>query len=92
MAGSEEGVRRGGTVEVALHRLAEGSRGRVVRVEAMGADGERMKALGLCEGRILEVLRSGDPLIVRVHSSRFGLAQERARQIWVELESGAAPA
>lgn len=92
MTGSEEANQPGGSNQIELARLGAGSRARVVRVDAAQADGDRMKALGLCEGRWLQVLRAGDPLIVRVHSSRFGLAASRARQIWVELESGAEPA
>jgi Fe2+ transport system protein FeoA len=86
--GSGEATARDAEVEVELARLSAGSRGRVVRVVTSGAEGERMQALGLCEGRLLHVLRSGDPLIVRVHGSRFGIAAERARGIFVRLEHG----
>jgi Fe2+ transport system protein FeoA len=86
--GSGEATARNAEVEVELARLSAGSSGRVVRVVATGAEGERMQALGLCEGRLLHVLRSGDPLIVRVHGSRFGIAAERAREILVRLERG----
>jgi Fe2+ transport system protein FeoA len=84
--GPDEAKARGAAIEVELSRLAEGSRGRVVRVETSLPDSERLQALGLCEGRMVEVLRAGDPLIVKVHGSRFGLAAARARGILIRLE------
>lgn len=92
LAGSEEARALGAEIEVELARLAVGTRARVVRVDSEGGDAERMKALGLCEGRRLEVLRAGDPLIVRVHGSRFGIAAARARCILVRIERGGAAA
>ncbi|MBK9388063.1 MAG: ferrous iron transport protein A [Planctomycetes bacterium] len=86
LPGPDEAKARGVAIEVELSRLAEGTRGRVVRVESSLPDSDRLQALGLCEGRIVEVLRAGDPLIVKVHGSRFGLAAARARGILVRLE------
>ncbi|MBL8896355.1 MAG: ferrous iron transport protein A [Planctomycetes bacterium] len=88
--GADEAKARDAEIEVELTRLAAGSRGVVVRVESAFADAERLQALGLCEGRQVEVLRAGDPLIVKVHGSRFGLAAARASGIRVRLERSAA--
>ncbi len=47
-------------------------------------DTQRLKSLGLCVGRQVEVIQAGNPLIVRVFSSRLGLAAELAARLRVE--------
>ena len=44
----------------------------------------RLKAMGLCLGRRVEVIKSGRPLIVRVFGSRVGLCQRLAKEITVQ--------
>lgn len=61
-------------VESPLSTLPVGARCRVARVDGDAADAVRMKAIGLCEGRVLEVLRTGDAWVVRVLGSRIGLS------------------
>jgi Fe2+ transport system protein FeoA len=56
-------------------------------VRALDTDDEdvhRLKTLGLCVGRQLEVVKSGDPLIVRIFGSRLGLAARLAARVRVE--------
>jgi Fe2+ transport system protein FeoA len=57
----------------------------VRRIETDGDDVQRLKALGICVGRRLEVVRSGDPLIVRVFGSRVGLSAALASRVWLEV-------
>ncbi len=50
-------------------------------------DGEvlRLKALGVCIGRRIEVIRTGDPLIVRAFGTRIGLSASLARHVFVDV-------
>ena len=43
----------------------------------------RMKSLGICTGRELELVSSGDPMIVRVGNSRIGLSRALAASVSV---------
>lgn len=67
--------------ESPLSTLGAGARCRVSRVD--GADAVRMKALGICEGRVLEVLRTGDAWVLRVLGSRVGLSSRLAPSVMV---------
>lgn len=53
-------------------------------IEADDDDSQRLKTLGLCVGRQVELVKQGNPLIVRVFSSRLGLASELAARVKVE--------
>ncbi|GAB5441437.1 MAG: hypothetical protein Fues2KO_17860 [Fuerstiella sp.] len=57
------------------------------RIHSVSDDGEmslRLKRLGLCENRRVEVLTAGDPMVVRVVGSRVGLSRELARLVAVD--------
>lgn len=45
----------------------------------------RLKALGVCLGRRVELVRAGDPLILKIFGSRLGLSAELARRVRVEI-------
>ena len=45
---------------------------------------QRLMAMGLCVGRQLEVIRHGNPLIVRLLGARIGVSARVADQIMVE--------
>ena len=57
----------------------------VRRIETDGDDVERLKTLGICVGRRLEVVRTGDPIVVRVFGSRLGLSASLASRVWLEV-------
>ena len=57
----------------------------VRRIETDGDDVQRLKTLGICVGRRLEVVRTGDPLVVRVFGSRLGLSASLAARVWLEV-------
>lgn len=57
---------------------------RVVRVEAETADAARLMALGVCVGRRVEIVKAGDPLIVRVVGARVGLSARLAAAVMVD--------
>ena len=65
-----------------------GATGRVQAIETDNdADRERLEVMGLCAGRTIEVVQTGDPMIVRVLGTRIGLAARLANSVLVELYS-----
>ena len=48
-------------------------------------DTHRLKTLGVCVGRRVELIRSGNPLILKVFGSRLGLSAELAARVRVEV-------
>ncbi|RIK83120.1 MAG: hypothetical protein DCC67_06270 [Planctomycetota bacterium] len=77
-------------VAMPLSRQPCGASLRIVRLEADGDDCARLNALGVCVGRRLCVLRSGDPMIIRVVGARVGLSARLAAAVWVDSTPAAA--
>jgi Fe2+ transport system protein FeoA len=74
---------------VPLTALTEGRTGRIVSVDIDDShDLERLEVMGLCPGRIVEIVKRGDPMIVRVLSSRIGLAAVLAERVAVRPDEG----
>jgi Fe2+ transport system protein FeoA len=48
-------------------------------------DTHRLKTLGVCVGRRLELVRAGNPLILKVFGSRLGISAELAARVHVEV-------
>ncbi len=57
----------------------------VRRVETEDEDTQRLKTLGVCLGRRVELVRSGNPLILKIFGSRLGLSAELAARVRVEV-------
>ena len=57
----------------------------VRRIETDGEEVQRLKSLGLCVGRQVEVVKSGDPLIIKIFGSRIGLSASLAARVWLEI-------
>lgn len=57
----------------------------VRRIETDGDDMRRLKTLGICVGRRIEIIKPGDPMIVRVFGSRLGLSASLASGVWLEV-------
>lgn len=74
---------RSGSDSQPLAGLREGAGGRIVSVEVSAVDLERLEVMGLCAGRFVQVIKQGDPMIVRVLETRIGLAAELARAVRV---------
>ncbi len=55
----------------------------VQQVEDHGEESIRLKRLGVCEHRRLEVLHVGDPMIVSVVGSRIGISRRLAAHVTV---------
>lgn len=71
--------------EQRLDRLPARQCAVIRRIETAGDDAQRLKTLGICIGRRIEVIKSGDPLIIRVFGSRLGLSASLACGVWLEV-------
>ena len=70
-----------------LSGLSAGRCGRVVSVDVSAVDLERLEVMGLCFGRMVRVIKAGDPMIVRVLGTRIGLAAALAAGVHVRPET-----
>lgn len=57
----------------------------VRRVETDDEETLRLKTLGVCVGRRVELVRTGNPLIIKIFGSRLGLSGELATRVHVEI-------
>ena len=48
-------------------------------------DTNRLKTLGVCVGRRVELVRAGNPLILKIFGSRLGISAELAARVTVEV-------
>lgn len=53
----------------------------VLRLNGSDATVARLRELGLREGATVEVVRDGDPLLIKVNGARFGLGRRCAMDI-----------
>ena len=70
-----------------LSEVLRPGRFRVLFVAGEGPEVTRLKRLGLCEQQSLEVVSTGNPLIVCVAGTRLGISQSVTGQITVEQET-----
>lgn len=68
---------------VYLNQLLPHQCGIVQEVEAPDGDLERLMAMGVCGGRTVELVRVGDPLILKVYGTRVGVSARLAARIKV---------
>jgi Fe2+ transport system protein FeoA len=57
-------------------------------VRSISTDDEdtlRLKTLGVCVGRRVELVRAGNPLILKIFGSRLGISAELAARVQVEV-------
>ena len=66
-----------------LDQLPSGTRAVVHQIDGGDAAIQRLMAMGLCVGRELEVVRHGNPLIVRLLSARIGISGRVAHHVHV---------
>jgi Fe2+ transport system protein FeoA len=71
--------------ETRLDKLPPRTCAVVRRIETDGEEVRRLKSLGLCVGRQIKVVKSGDPLIVKIFGSRIGLSASLAARVWLEI-------
>lgn len=75
---------RSSSSPVCLDDMKSSEQGRVCEIGACEHDCQRLLGMGVCLGRKLEVIKQGDPLIVRVYRTRIALSGHLAKQIFVE--------
>ncbi len=66
------------------NRLAAGECGLICDIDGDHEDIERLKTMGVCLGRRLHVVKSGDPMIVSVMGTRLGIAGRLARHVFLK--------
>lgn len=57
---------------------------RCLAVEGNGPEVTRLKRMGICAGRRLQIIHPGDPMILLVAGTRVGLSRQLARCVSVE--------
>ena len=62
-----------------------GQRARVLDLVNDCDEAARLRDLGLHEGATVTILRHGDPMVVRVDDTRFGIARKAAEKVLCEL-------
>lgn len=67
-----------------LSHVDSGTRVTVLRIDDIDDALARLMAMGLCVGRRLEVVRQGNPLIVRLLGARVGISGRLAQRIVVD--------
>jgi Fe2+ transport system protein FeoA len=79
-------------IEIApLSSLRPSTTCRVVQVNAHSDDLRRLQALGVCVGRRVELVKSGDPMIISVVGARVGLSARLAAEVLVTPVDACAP-
>jgi Fe2+ transport system protein FeoA len=63
-------------------------------VDADDQDIQRLMSMGLCSGRTIELIKQGDPMIVRVFGSRVGISRRLGEKVMVQVcgQTGCDPA
>ncbi len=67
-----------------LPQLPPDAVARVTELMVDGEDATRLKAMGVCIGRQIQLVKAGDPLIVRILGTRVGLSERLAGRVTVE--------
>ena len=68
---------------VTLDRLTPGACG-VIPDLGEGKASSRLQSMGICLGRTVEIVKKGDPLILKVYGTRIGLSGRLASHIRLE--------
>ena len=79
-------VAREGAIDptaISLDKLGYERCGTVVAIDASDADVNRLAGMGVCIGRLVRIVKLGDPLILRALGSRIGLSLRLGRRISV---------
>lgn len=68
---------------LSANRLSAGECGLICHIDGDHEDIERLKTMGVCLGRRLHVVKSGDPMIVSVMGTRLGIAARLSRHVFL---------
>ena len=69
---------------IPLDRIEVGHCAKVTEVEASEADIEQLMAMGVCVGRRVMLMQTGDPLILKVLGTRIGVSARLASNVKVQ--------
>lgn len=69
---------------IPLDRIEVGHCARITEVEASEADIEQLMAMGVCVGRRVMLMQTGDPLILKVLGTRIGVSARLASNVKVQ--------
>ncbi len=70
---------------ISLTQLPAARFGIIRQIASDQIDAERLAGLGLCPGRRVEIIKPGDPMILRVYGVHVGLSARLSRHIQVEM-------
>lgn len=70
---------------VPLAEIPSDALARVKEVRVDADDAVRLKSLGICIGRRVQLVKGGDPLVVRVLGARVGMSARLAQGVFVEI-------
>lgn len=74
-----------------LSEIAQPGTFRCVSVDCVGNAMIRLKRLGICGDRLIEVIQPGDPMVLKVVGSRLGVSRQLAEFVVVDrIVDGAA--
>jgi Fe2+ transport system protein FeoA len=76
---------------IGLDGIAEGTPVRISSLETASDEQYHLESMGLCVGRTVEVVRGGDPMIVRVLGTRIGIAAVLAAAVRIDIGYGSEP-
>jgi len=67
-----------------LDQIEIGHCARITEVDASEADIEQLMAMGVCVGRRVMLMQTGDPMILKVLGTRIGVSARLARNVKVQ--------
>lgn len=70
---------------IPLNRLRLDQCGLIQRLDLNETDDKRLRTMGICPGRLVWLVRRGDPMILKVMGTRIGLAADLAQQVTVQV-------
>ncbi|MCD0460310.1 FeoA family protein [Roseiconus lacunae] len=73
------------TIDTSILSLSVVNKGlyQCIEVDASGQNATRLKRLGICSGRVLELVGDGDPMVLQIGNTRIGLSRQLASLISV---------
>jgi Fe2+ transport system protein FeoA len=72
---------------LSVDKLEAGQHAKVCALSGAPGLGQRLAELGLLVGADVELIRRGNPCILRIHNTRFGLGQQAQRAVWVTVDA-----
>ena len=67
-----------------IHKLHAHQVAEIKYVDAAHDDIDRLKAMGICQGRRVQLIQAGDPLILKVVGVRIGVSARLAKCVYAE--------